>query len=235
MLTRDDADTDRISQRLRYPVTGRNHLGVVAWREAGTDAADDLAEAAAAWLRAAGAAEVLVLNRAESAVWAWGATPSPPRSVPTDWTHSGGVRIGHGTWHPGLQGFRLTHREARSAEHVAHLCPRIDSRVVDYRGVDLLAVLLENPERAKEFAARELGPLAADDERSRELRETIRHYLELCSPKAVAERMFLARGTVAYRLRQAEQALERSLSERRLQLWTALVLADAIPPVPAER
>ena len=71
LLTRDDADTDRISQRLRYPVTGRNHLGVVAWREAGTDAADDLAEAAAAWLRAAGAAEVLVLNRAESAVWAW--------------------------------------------------------------------------------------------------------------------------------------------------------------------
>ncbi|WP_448498391.1 hypothetical protein [Mycolicibacterium thermoresistibile] len=36
-------------------------------------------------------------------------------------------------------------------------------------------------------------------------------------------------------MRQAEQALERSLSERRLQLWTALVLADAIPPVPAER
>lgn len=232
LLHDEKADPDRVCLRLGYPITGRQHLGVVAWQR-GADSGSDVAAAAAAWLRAAGATDVLVLPRTPTVVWAWGAAAAVPLPGPLP-AAPDGIRIGHGDWHRDLAGFRMGHREARAVERVAVLCPRLDDPVLAFGTIDLLAVLLENPERAAEFAARELGSLAGPDPRSRELRDTIRLYLESNSPKAVADRMYLARSTVAYRLRQAEQALNRNLTDRRFQLWAALVLADAIEPMVAE-
>ena len=60
-------------------------------------------------------------------------------------------------------------------------------------------------------------------------RETLRHYLEAeRSITTVAVELHVARGTVAYRVRKAEEVLGREVGERRFELHAALLLAQCL-------
>jgi DNA-binding PucR family transcriptional regulator len=98
-----------------------------------------------------------------------------------------------------------------------------------YRDLGLLAILTSDVERAEQFVATELGPLAADDDTTLRLRATLRAYLEEGhSFTAAARRLGIHENTAKYRIRQCEELLSRTAGERSLKLEAALLLADTM-------
>jgi hypothetical protein len=68
--------------------------------------------------------------------------------------------------------------------------------------------------RVRRLADRELGELAADDPGTRELRRTLRSYLETRNARATAAQLVIARNTVFYRLRRARELRGMRLDQR---------------------
>ncbi len=79
------------------------------------------------------------------------------------------------------------------------------------------------PERAEQFARRELGLLAADDDASARLRATLAVFFE-CGLKlaTTARRLGIHQNTVTYRIQRVEDLLGHAISERRFELEAAL-------------
>ena len=109
----------------------------------------------------------------------------------------------------------------------------LQDRLTRYEDVELAVLLAHDPERARSFVRRELGPLAVDTAAAGDLRATVTAYLgaERSLVKA-AEQLHVARNTVAYRVRRFEELTGRDLRHRRLELEAALrlvaVLGDAL-------
>jgi hypothetical protein len=134
--------------------------------------------------------------------------------------------VGRSDWLPGIEGFRMAHREALDARRVGVL--RDAPGLTRHRDVALLAVLCADTSRAQALARAELGPLVADDEVTERLRETLAAYLAAGeSHVAAAQQLFVHSKTVTYRIRQAESLLGRKVSERRVELEAALLLHRA--------
>ena len=71
--------------------------------------------------------------------------------------------------------------------------------------------------------------MASRDDTTRRLAATVRTYLdENGSRGRTAKRLHVHENTVAYRLRQAEELLGRSVEKRTLELRVALALADLV-------
>jgi hypothetical protein len=139
-----------------------------------------------------------------------------------------GVAAAFGSPRWGLQGFRLTHREALEAKRVAGA---IDGQTLTtYDDVGVLVLASRDRELAQAFVEGHLGPLSSDDEKSKRLRETLRVYLqERGSPAATAARLRLHRNTVVKRIERAEQLLEAPIDRGSLDLRVALELARVLP------
>ena len=220
-------DLDSVAQKLRYELRHRHHVGIVAWQHGSVaPAATMLQDTAVAWLEASGAQQTLLLPRGQSLLYAWGNRrglfPSGQAQV------DGGVRVAVGSAGYGAAGFRDTHREAGDAHRVALAMPGLAGAVVPFSSVSLLATLSQDSSRVRRFMARELGELAADDPNTRELRRTLRTYLETRNAKAAASQLVVARNTVFYRLRRAEELRGMRIDERQLELWVALLLIDVM-------
>ncbi|VFA81409.1 Sugar diacid utilization regulator [Gordonia paraffinivorans] len=223
-------DEARITAVLRYGLAGWSHLAAVAWiaDERGTDA--DLHRVAEGCLRQLGATQRVAIRQGGAMVWAWGGfrsgsdvchfedLPVPPV----------GVRIAFGAARDGVAGFRQSHLEAHRVYSLAVENSGIDGCLLTYRSLGSLTLLLENRTAAEQFARDELGGLFGAEIRLRELRETLRAYIETRSPQAVARRIHVARNTVGYRIRQAEGILGHAVLERPSELWCALVIADVL-------
>jgi DNA-binding PucR family transcriptional regulator len=91
-------------------------------------------------------------------------------------------------------------------------------------------ILLGNDaEATTDFVRRELGPLAEDSKTMAALRETVRCLLDNERAVAVtAKHLHIAKNTVVYRVKKAEQLLGRSLREDHLRLHLALYLAERL-------
>lgn len=91
----------------------------------------------------------------------------------------------------------------------------------------IASLLSADLDLARDLVTRELGPLAKNNSNAADLRATLLCYLEEeSSPHAAAQRLFVSRNTVAYRVKRAGQLLGYDIAERRFELQTALVLAD---------
>lgn len=227
---RAEQDLEQASQQLRYELLGRYHLSVIAWHTGETEGTfDDLTKAVHTWLEASGAQQSLLVPQGKSVVWAWGSDSRPlSEPDPADVVLPEGIRLATGYASRDVVGFRRSHADARIAETLATSFRGITGQVVRYTDVSVLAVLLADKELATRFAAEQLGALNSSDPRIKELRRTLRLYLETRSPQAVARRMYVARNTVTYRLRQAEDLLGCRLTQHPLELLNALMIADAI-------
>lgn len=231
-----DRDPELLLPQLPYAVLGRQHLGVIVWREAQGRVPDgELTRLATDWLSARGAQQVLVLPQGRSLVRVWGnrrgaweGTGGDSAQLPRPAGLPSNVRLAHGNPGADLAGFRRTHAEAARTHGLAVALPGLDGPVLDHREFELLSLLVADRDRAERFADEELGLLAASDPRTAELRRTLRLYLECHSPKQVAEQLFVARNTVGYRLQQAEDLLGRPLGTRTTELACALMLAEAL-------
>jgi sugar diacid utilization regulator len=220
-------DFDSAAQKLRYELRHRHHVGIVVWQHGSVaPEATRLQDTALAWLEASGAQQTLLMPRGQSLLHAWGNRRShfPSAQEQAD----GGVRVAVGSAGYGAAGFRDTHREAGDAHRVALAMPGLAAPVVPFSSVSLLATLSQDSSRLRRYVARELGDLAAGDPGTRELRRTLRAYLETRNAKATAAQLVIARNTVAYRLRRAGELRGMRIDERQLELWVALLLVDVM-------
>ncbi|MCU1668836.1 MAG: hypothetical protein JWP40_1763 [Blastococcus sp.] len=163
----------------------------------------------------------------ERTLWAWVNSPTPHElglSLLRHGVSSGaaGLRIAVGPQAPGLAGFRGSLRDALRARAVAETAEDHNVAVVAFDDVAVAALLTSQSEDLQRWIARVLGNLAADDPGTRELRETVRVFLESAgSYNRAATQLHLHKNTVYYRVRKAEQLRGRPLREDRLALEVA--------------
>lgn len=230
------ADTEQASRTLGYDLA-RTHVAVVLWSDSPTSN-PALQTAATEMLRAHGATATLVVPMASGQVWAWGAVRAPMAGSADARALAPGLRPGHGLHvgvglpADGVDGFRRSHAEAGRAERFEHLRREAGQQPREstaYADVAVPALLIADLTAAGELVRRELGALAARTETMAILRTTLRHYLDAeRSLVAVAQRLHIARGTVTYRVRRAQEVLERAVDERPFALRTALELAEEL-------
>ena len=227
------ADPAAVSLRLGYELE-RFHVGYVVWsEEAGERPGDASALFAAMERPAAAVAESLgagppltVAEGRHLACWA-GRRERPELSRLRLPRRAGrGLSVAAGTPAHGVDGFVLSHREALLARRVVQLRGEGAGARAAFPELALESLLLDDPEAARRFAARELGPLAAPDDATLRLASTLAIFLEEGgSFVRAARRLGVHANTVAYRVRRAESLLGHPLAERQLELRVALRLA----------
>jgi hypothetical protein len=229
-------DVAAVTLRLGYELE-RFHVGYVVWSEEAGERPGDAGALFARMERAAGAVAdsleagppLTVAEGRHLACWAGkqSALDLAGLQLPGDAGH--GLSVAAGTPAHGVEGFVLSYREAQQARRVAQLRGEATRVRASFPDLSLEALLLENPEAARRFAIRELGPLAAADDATVRLASTLAIFLEEGGSFVRAgRRLGVHRNTVAYRVRRAEFLLGRPLDERLLELRAALRLARSL-------
>ncbi|HEX6339822.1 PucR family transcriptional regulator [Umezawaea sp.] len=223
-------DAEEASRVLGHDLR-RTHEAAVVWSDASNGG---LRAAAVEALRARGATTTLVVPVAAGRLWAWGGgagrTGSWESVVDVLARHE--VHASFGTPADGVAGFRRSHREAergREVELLRRRAGREPRRATAYADVAAVALATADLVAAGEFVRRELGGLAARTAPVEALRTTLYHYLDAERGLGdVARRLHVARGTVTYRVKRAQEVLGRDLTDRRSSLHTALALAEEL-------
>jgi hypothetical protein len=231
-----DVDLVHAAAVLRYEIAFRYHVAISVWNDSERVVATDEMEAAATrFLRGYGVEQTLVIGpQPDSTVLAWGnsrtAMSSAVMNAAPDLKD---LRIALGSQARDYHGFRDTAREAREARDIVTRVPGLDDMAVaPFRDLSLLGLLSSDTEQAQRFVEAELGGLARDGEHIARILETLEAYLDSHSPQAVSQRLFIARNTVTYRLRKAEELLGRPINERQPELRAATILARVLRPRP---
>ncbi len=230
ILAGEPVDAADATATLRYDVDGPQTAFLV-WADPQARLAQGMPPATVARRLATeiGGSHCLVVPVGDHAAWAWTtgerlALRPPSRSTSVD----DRLNVAVGDTHPGLDGMRRSHREARAARRVGEAFGLRPGAIVHYPAVSLHSLLSSDPEQAVEFVTRELGDLAADSDAAMRLRATVAVYLEeQASPSRTARRLGIHQNTVIYRVKRAEEMIGRPLDERRLELEAALRLFEA--------
>ena len=224
-------DSERASRQLGYELH-RRHTAVVLWAEPPGLVQGALERTAHLLARAAGGGRPLTLPAGTSALWAWigsdrdldvrGLRAAMAGAEPH-------VRAITGPTRRGMTGFRRSHAAAIAAQRL--LAAGTADRLTTHREVEVVALAGQDPEQVAEFVHSVLGPLAADDDATGRLRETVRVYLEEGEhgPRAAA-RLHAHRNTVLNRVARAEDLLGHPLADRRLAIGLALELVARLGP-----
>lgn len=229
-------DTALASRRLGYELD-RQHVGVITWLEAHEEGRDTHAAMEAAISQVCerlGATGALVhpLGILSVAAWIGAREAVSPRELDDlrlDARDAPGVRIAVGEPGRGIVGFRQSHNEAVQARRVAELAARPPGTVTNYARVALTAIATVDLDQARTFVERELRGLAGEDDLTARLTATLRTYLDESSSRSrTSKRLGIHENTVSYRIKQAEEMLERSVDQRTLELRVALALAQLV-------
>jgi sugar diacid utilization regulator len=196
-----------------------HHIAVVA------DTASPLEDVArrTAW-------QLLQVRAPDGGVWGWlGARTRISEDDLDDLIASQSSRdvtISFGEPAEGIAGFAASHHQALEARAVAAATNRRTVRFADCR---LLIAVLRDGDLARGFIDRELGDLDRPSERMRELRETLRAYLEHSqSVSATAALRRRDRKTIERQLRAAEQLIQHRVSDRSDEVLIALRVAEIL-------
>jgi len=210
----------RAGARLRYDLD-RPHVAAIVWSDPGSADHGELARAAEALARAAGASRPLTVVASATSLWAWFA---PAGDAERDAARRAldeipGVRAALGPLAAGIEGFRRSHLDAVATHRLMIRSPT-DLRVATFEDVQLVELAAHDDERVAEFVARTLGDLAGADP---ELRLTVRTFIrEQCSASRAARTLYTHRNTVLNRLQRAERLLPSPLEHRVLEVGLAL-------------
>jgi len=223
-------------QRLGYDLTLHHIALILTCEEPVPDRVGGLKDTARNLLEAAGCSSTLLLPVGSTRLWAWGgrstARPTAFRHIDKPLAVPARIQAFSGLPGDGITGFRQSHFQARACEPLETVGETRPAGVRDYGALELLLLLGNEMPAATDFVVRELGPLATDDKPTAALRETVLCYLEQeRSVAATAERLYVAKNTVLYRVRKAEQLLGKSLrelGEDRLRLHSALYLVHKL-------
>lgn len=227
-------DVDAATTSIRYPLRW-HHLGLVMWYpDAGAEG--DQLDRLQRYLREVGesagaAASPLFAAADRSCGWAW----LPYRAAVAD--ASANVRnftlarpdspsVAIGTMASGVEGFRQSHREAKTARSVALIAKRPEPTVIAATdpGLSVMARLGGDVPGTRDWVAAVLGDLAADNENDARLRETLRVFLGCGSSyKVAAEELNLHFNSVKYRVGRAIARRGRDIGSDRLDVELALL------------
>lgn len=229
-------DVDEASRALRYDLR-RTHQAVLAWSDS-PEGGSTLQATAVEVLRTRGATTTLVVPVASGRLWAWGTVAADGTRPTGSWAALAATlsrqqaHAAFGTPAAGVAGFRRSYREAERAETIELLRReggRAPRRASAYADVAAIALLATDLDAAGEFVRRELGAIAARSTAMEVLRTTLHHYLDADrSLVDVARRLHVAKGTVTYRVKRAQELLGHDLHDRRSALRTALALAEEL-------
>jgi DNA-binding PucR family transcriptional regulator len=220
------ADLAEVERTLNYPLA-QAHLAIIAWSTSRGSAVDRLARVERAVgtisqdLEAVGAPLTVVCD--DSTVWAW--IPRAAVSCLTVVAPTEDVRVAVGEPAAGADGFRRSHRQARQAQVVAITADADAQRqVTAWADVGALALMCGDREALADWVQETLGGLAGQNESMTRLRETLATFLATGgSFTSAAQLLHMHKNTVQYRVRKAEEALGRPLSESRRDVELALL------------
>ena len=229
-------DVGEASRALGYDLR-RTHEAVVVWSDS-PNGSSTMQAAATEVLRLRGATTTLVVPVSSGRLWAWGTMLADRKRQPASWTmitealSRQKVQAAFGTPNSGVAGFRRSQREAEAAGRVERLrgeAGRVPRPATAYANVAEIALMSTDLDAAGEFVRYELGGLSARTASMQALRGTLYHYIAAERSLAeVARRLHVARGTVTYRVRRAQEVLGHDLDDHRLALLTALALAEEL-------
>lgn len=237
VLDRVISDADAAERALNYVLSGK-HVAFVAWFDEPERPLEMvLAERRVAELR--GVRDTLLVRRDEQTLYAWLHVADP--SHMDEWMDVAraveGVHVAFGEIAEGLEGFRLSHLQAKSTSAVIVASRRHPgTAVARYRDVAPLSFLVERPTETKGWVEQVLGELAGPGEHLDRLRQTLGAFLdEGESAVATGEKLFVHRNTVKYRVDKALSLLPEPLGARRLDVALALRYMDwvGVPAWPA--
>jgi hypothetical protein len=230
-------DVAEVSTRLGYELD-RYHVGYVVWNETAEDAPGggqalfgEMEQVAAAVAESLGARAALTVAQGRHlACWAGRHDPQHLGDLRVPRGAGRAISVAAGTPAHGVEGFVLSHREALAARRVAQLRGEARAARVSFPEVALEALMVGDVDAARRFAARELGPLAGDDDATVRLASTLAVFLdEGASFVRAARRLGVHTNTVTYRVHRAEELLGHPVTERQLELRVALRLARLLP------
>ncbi len=207
-----------LDSELGYELEGE-HVGVIACGEGGRELVCSLAVRLDRRL--------LSVAHGERTIWTWlgGRRPlamAELQRVVSAQESGEDVSLAVGEPARGLEGWRLTHRQAQAALSVALRRPQGLTR---YGDVALLATALKDETLAKTLIDVYVAPLNDFRDGGPALRETLRGYLTAeRNVSAAAAELKVARSTVESRLRTIEARLGRSLHACPAELEIALQL-----------
>lgn len=211
----------------------QHHLGLVVWTAERGGVIGDLRqlESVVAEIGDAIGAEgrALFIPKDSGLAWCWIPLGSKVSAAADIMAAAGSalrpdLRLALGRTEYGADGFRATHAEAIRAHAVA--TAGAASAVTSFAddGVEVASILVRDLDSARSLVARALGALATDDENAERLRETLAVFLGSAqSYVAAAERLYLHKNTVRYRVAKAVELRGRDLDEDRLELELALI------------
>ena len=196
------------------------HLGVIAMGPR----AGELVQGLAAEL----GRQLLIVSRSQETVWAWLggkrklATEDLERVLSA--REAAGVSLAVGGSEAGVEGWRLTHRQAQAAMLVALRRPRPLTRYAD---VALLAAVLRDRQLARSLVEIHLSPLEEQKDGGAVSRATLRAYFAAgCNAATAAAALGVDRHTVERRLHTVETRIGRLLRTCHAELEVALRLQE---------
>jgi hypothetical protein len=239
---------DAVGPELGYELDGW-HLGVIARGPGRGEALRGLArsldrrllsvphgeETAWAWLGGQDGLELTELERAVSELGRTRAVEMDRAGAPGEGSGDWPVDVSFAVGEParGLEGWRLTHRQAQAALAVALRRPR---RLTRYADVALLAAALGDDTLARSLLDMYISPLGDSRNGGQALRQTLRAYLAAeRNVSSTAIVLAVARSTVENRLRTIEERLGRAPHTCLAELEVALRLDELDAPVTAGR
>jgi PucR C-terminal helix-turn-helix domain/GGDEF-like domain len=225
ILAGEPIDEEVASRRLGYEL-GRQHVALrIASPGSEVRGLERTVGEAAAAL---GSGEPLVVASGAARFDVWcGSFDAPATEGLQDYEPPPGVLVAFGRPGKGIVGFRSSHTEALQAARVASLAG--GAAVTSYADVELVSLLAGDLPRARAFVAAQLGRLASTAEPAQRLRDTVLAFLA-CNGSATraAKDLYVHQNTVAYRVKRAEELLDRKVSENTIELTCALKLAAVL-------
>jgi DNA-binding PucR family transcriptional regulator len=230
LLSGELTDERAASARLQYDLA-RRHTAVIVWAGASASSSEHLEGAARSLLRNAQITPPLIISMPGGFVSMWvGDRSRAGERAPIGSFDAAGfpsARAAIGNPNPGIEGFRRTYREALDARRVADLVR--DQPVTEYDAVALMALATIDVDKSRVFVLNELGPLAAGDAPSAQLRTTLIALLEeQLSPRRTARRLGVHENTVVNRTRSIQERLPHRLEHRTAELHVALRLLPLV-------
>ncbi|GAB2480417.1 PucR family transcriptional regulator [Jatrophihabitans fulvus] len=235
LLRGETVADERVGEVLNYDLS-RHHTALVLWTDdAVALGVGALERVASDVLTRAGCSDLVVQPIGRGRVWAWGGTVQAGVVMDGQAAIPPGVRVAVGRGGAGASGFRVSHQRALEATRLGQRSVRPDGRLFAYDDVDLLVMLTERPDLLRAFVHRELGGLADPAATVATVRDTLRVYLDTGrSLQDTAHQLHVARNTVAYRVRRAEELRGRPLADHHMQLRVALAVVHELGMAPLE-
>jgi DNA-binding PucR family transcriptional regulator len=161
MLNSAQVDVSDVEKTLGYPL-GQTHIGIVAWSadpSVGVDHLTRLERVVASLAATAGCLRPpLFVAPDDSTVWAWLARTSTDALDVSLAEVQDGVYVALGDPAAGVDGFRLTHRQARRAQVVVLAAdPSRREQVTAWREVGAIALMCDDPESLASWVQYTLG------------------------------------------------------------------------------